>query len=72
VLDVEDTGAGLSTTSSSTGVGLSNVRRRLAAHYGASASLTLTARAGGGTRVRLRIPRHQEPHVPRPSSHPDR
>jgi signal transduction histidine kinase len=72
VLDVEDTGAGLSTTSPSTGVGLSNVRRRLAAHYGTAASLTLTARPGGGTRVRLRIPRQQEPHVSRPTPHPDR
>ncbi|MDP2055119.1 MAG: hypothetical protein Q8L75_15900, partial [Acidobacteriota bacterium] len=37
-------------------VGVDNVRRRLAGHYGASATLTLAAEAGRGTVAELVVP----------------
>jgi two-component system, LytTR family, sensor kinase len=37
-------------------VGVENVRRRLAGHYGADASLTLAADAGGGTVAEILLP----------------
>ncbi len=53
-LDVEDDGLGFSPTSAS-GVGLSNLRDRLASLYGEQARLVIEEIAGG-TRVRLTIP----------------
>nr|WP_314541473.1 histidine kinase [uncultured Massilia sp.] len=38
------------------GIGLSNLRARLQALYGADASLTLAERAGGGVRAEVRLP----------------
>jgi hypothetical protein len=38
------------------GISLANLRARLAALYGARASLALAARAGGGVRAELRVP----------------
>jgi sensor histidine kinase YesM len=49
------------------GVGLNNVQKRLHAHYGSEASLSLTSRIGEGTRVTLRLPgspmHRPNPHV---------
>jgi sensor histidine kinase YesM len=56
-LDVEDDGLGFSPSSAS-GVGLANLRERLASLYGERARLVIEEIAGG-TRVRLTIP--QEP-----------
>jgi signal transduction histidine kinase len=58
VLQVEDDGQGLHAPSESTGTrfGLVQVRERLAAEYGPSASLTLQSAEGGGTRVTLSFP----------------
>jgi two-component system LytT family sensor kinase len=57
-LEVSDTGAGVDTTAGdvSRGVGLSNVERRLGAHYGDRATLTFSSTAGQGTRVHLMLP----------------
>jgi signal transduction histidine kinase len=57
-LVVEDDGCGIGTaqTSAGTGVGLANVRERLAAHYGNRAQLDIAARPAGGTVVTLTLP----------------
>jgi len=54
-IEVTDDGQGFAATTS-TGVGLSNLRERLAALYGARALLTIED-AAPGTRVRISIPR---------------
>ena len=58
VLTVEDTGLGLSpqTATAGTGVGVSNVRERLASTWGSLASFTLDDKPGGGVRATLRLP----------------
>jgi hypothetical protein len=59
-VDVDDDGMGLApapSATSGTGTGLARLRERLAVLYGAGASLTLAARAGGGTRATLVVPR---------------
>jgi signal transduction histidine kinase len=63
ILTVRDTGAGLAApltdASAGSAFGLTQVRERLAALYGAAASLELQpvdAAAGGGTRATLRLP----------------
>lgn len=57
LLQVHDTGPGPQSTSPSDSnhVGLANVRRRLALHYGAQASLTITS-SPTGTLAQLRLP----------------
>ena len=52
---VRDTGVGIALTPGQ-GVGLSNVRERLAALYGGQASLTLTGEPDGGACAQVRIP----------------
>ena len=52
---VEDNGAGLQ-PGLGKGVGLANLRGQLRDHYGAGASLQLTARSGGGVRAEIRLP----------------
>jgi sensor histidine kinase YesM len=54
-LCVEDTGPGID-PAAELGVGIRNVRRRLAAQYGADASLTIEARPEGGTIVQIILP----------------
>jgi sensor histidine kinase YesM len=39
-----------------TGIGLSNIRERLALLYGTKASLSITETAGGGTTVTITVP----------------
>jgi two-component system, LytTR family, sensor kinase len=55
-LIVEDDGLGLPPAGVVEGVGLANTRARLERLFGASASLRVQARDGGGTRVELRLP----------------
>ena len=58
-LTVVDTGVGFRTTSpgpASTGIGLANLRARLAAFYGADAALTIEDNDPEGARVTLRLP----------------
>jgi hypothetical protein len=64
LLDVHDTGPGPQSTSpaDSNHVGLANVRRRLALHYGPQASLSVTA-GPNGTLAQLRLPA-QPPSAP--------
>jgi hypothetical protein len=57
VVTVSDTGVGWSSPGSSgTGVGLANVRERLAAAYGGQASMQVADQPGGGASVALRLP----------------
>ncbi len=54
-VDITDTGVGFAPTTRG-GVGLANLRERLALLYGDAASLAITDAAPGGTTVRLTIP----------------
>ena len=60
VVNVSDTGRGATTAElrrgRAHGVGLSNVERRLAAHYGPAGSLSIASERGVGTTVELRLP----------------
>ncbi len=60
VVTVRDTGLGATEAGMrrgrSDGVGLANIERRLAAHYGPRASLTITTVRGFGTTVEVRLP----------------
>jgi len=59
-VEVSDTGVGSSEQAlaegRARGVGLTNVEKRLRAHYGAEAGLEVASRAGQGTRATLRLP----------------
>lgn len=54
---VEDSGRGLGEPTAGGGVGLANIRSRLAARYGDAASLELTTNAAGGISACLDLPR---------------
>ena len=54
-LVVQDDGLGLA-AGAEDGVGLSNLRQRLRHHFGAAASLRLTARPAGGCRAEVHLP----------------
>ena len=56
ILTVEDDGVGVDPARAREGIGLANTRSRLAALYGVGAGMELLPRAGGGTRVVVRIP----------------
>ncbi len=58
VLTVADTGAGIAATTqrASTGIGLANLRARLATLYGTRAALAIEDNAPRGTRVIVRLP----------------
>ncbi len=61
---IEDTGAGLSRKSrGGSGIGLPNVRDRLAHVYGDAAVLGLEELSTGGTRASLMLPQHEEVHA---------
>jgi sensor histidine kinase YesM len=53
---VADTGLGFSATTAAGGVGLANVRERLAALYGSGAQVTLEANSPTGTIVTIEVP----------------
>jgi LytS/YehU family sensor histidine kinase len=55
-LRVEDDGLGLPAAGAVEGVGLSNTRARLKAMFGDKATMDLSRRTDGGTRVELRLP----------------
>jgi signal transduction histidine kinase len=67
-ITVRDTGAGATGAElrhgRAGGVGLSNVERRLACHYGADAVLTLQSEAGVGTTVEIRMPAERRGAAP--------
>jgi len=57
VVTVSDTGVGWSAPGrSGSGIGLANVRERLAATYGSKASMQVADQPGGGASVALRLP----------------
>jgi LytS/YehU family sensor histidine kinase len=60
IVVVHDTGQGATSVEMkrgrSEGVGLTNIERRLSAHYGRSASLSITTARGLGTTAELRVP----------------
>lgn len=62
VLTVSDTGAGLETPANCAifgkGLGLSNIRDRLAQLYGNKQEFTISNRASGGAEVSIRLPYH--------------
>jgi len=62
ILQVSDTGAGLDEKDPAgvfgRGLGLSNIRDRLAQLYGESQELTIVNRPAGGAEVTLRVPLH--------------
>ena len=56
-MSVADTGLGFGKAATAgTGIGLSNIRERLALLYGGKASLNVTETAGGGTSVTITVP----------------
>ncbi len=62
VLEVEDDGVGMEASGETEaaaghGIGLTNVRERLAVLFGEAAALEIASSAGEGTRVRIRLPR---------------
>jgi sensor histidine kinase YesM len=59
VVVVDDDGPGIGESPGRTGVGLSNTRERLRRLFGERGTLDVAPRAGGGTRVIIRIP-HEE------------
>jgi len=65
LLVVRDSGVGATETGlrlgRAAGVGLNNVERRLAAHYGTAASLSIVCASGVGTTVEMRLPAHRRP-----------
>jgi two-component system, LytTR family, sensor kinase len=71
LIEVADSGVGANEATVAAGrargLGLSNVQKRLRAHYGARAGLSLASRIGEGTRVTLRLP-GSPMHRPRPEA----
>jgi len=65
VIVVRDSGVGVTDRDlhrgRATGVGLANVERRLAAHYGGVASLSIVSAVGAGTTVEMRLPADPKP-----------
>jgi len=60
-LSVEDDGAGFGAGQAGSGLGLANIRERLAQLYGDAASLTLKARPEGGVAAIICVPLELEP-----------
>jgi LytS/YehU family sensor histidine kinase len=59
IIEVEDTGPGLTASAIGRGIGLGNIRARLSHLYGNAARLELLERSGGGLIARLVIPFHE-------------
>jgi two-component sensor histidine kinase len=60
-LTVEDDGAGFAVAQAGSGLGLSNLRERLAQLYGERAALTLKARPQGGVAATITVPLEDNP-----------
>jgi sensor histidine kinase YesM len=55
-VSVNDDGAGFSANEGGSGLGLANIRERLAQMHGARAALELRARPGGGVSASITVP----------------
>jgi LytS/YehU family sensor histidine kinase len=68
---VQDTGAGIGEVGAAgvfgRGLGLSNIRDRLAQLYGDSQQFSIANRPSGGTEVTLRVPLHTSDVTPQVS-----
>jgi signal transduction histidine kinase len=62
ILRVSDSGQGLSDTSSSSGIGLANVRARLASLYAEQGQLQLSPQQPHGVVAEIQLPLHLTPH----------
>ncbi len=69
-IEVRDTGAGLSQAAGS-GMGLANVRARLAALYGSAGELVLAPTPGGGVTATLVVPYREHTSAPHPAPAPE-
>ena len=71
ILRVQDTGAGIGETGAAgvfgRGLGLSNIRDRLAQLYGDGQQFSIANRPGGGAEVTLRVPLHTSDVIPQVS-----
>jgi sensor histidine kinase YesM len=56
IITVTDNGQGIASSNFIAGIGVSNVKDRLATQYGQSASLTIAANQNGGTIATIRMP----------------
>jgi LytS/YehU family sensor histidine kinase len=67
ILQVADTGCGLGESDPSAvfgrGLGLSNIRDRLAVLYGERQQFSISNRPSGGAEVTLRVPLHSSAHI---------
>jgi two-component system LytT family sensor kinase len=67
ILQVSDTGCGIGEIAPSSvfgrGLGLSNIRDRLAHLYGDRQQFSISNRASGGAQVTLRVPLHDSAHI---------
>jgi LytS/YehU family sensor histidine kinase len=61
LLTIEDDGVGFGEATSGSGIGLTNIRERLAQLYGGRAELRLAARPGGGVVATLSLPLEFDP-----------
>ncbi|MDP2368282.1 sensor histidine kinase [Rhodoferax sp.] len=69
---VADTGLGFGKAATAgTGIGLSNIRERLALLYGNRASLTVSETVGGGTTATITVPYTARPHADDAAPAPD-
>jgi sensor histidine kinase YesM len=53
---ISDNGAGFDTQQQHTGIGMENVRQRLASHYGSNRDFSIESRPGQGTRITIKLP----------------
>jgi LytS/YehU family sensor histidine kinase len=63
-IQVIDNGAGFDTQQKATGIGMENVRQRLASHYGSNHHFSVESQLGKGTCVSIKLPLHDATPLP--------